>query len=70
MQTQDVKIIFMSFVILIGVGAFLLMLPFAHNGELSIIDALFTATSAACVTGLIVKDTPVDFTSFGHIVIL
>ena len=33
-------------------------------------DALFTSTSAVCVTGLIVKDTPVDFTSFGHIVIL
>lgn len=60
----------MSFVILIGVGAFLLMLPFAHNGELSLIDALFTSTSAVCVTGLIVKDTPVDFTSFGHIIIL
>jgi len=60
----------MSFVILIGVGAFMLMLPFAHNGELSLVDALFTATSAVCVTGLIVKDTPVDFTSFGHIVIL
>lgn len=70
MQTQDIKIIFMSFVILIGVGAFLLMLPFAHNGELTLTDALFTATSAACVTGLIVKDTPADFTSFGHIVIL
>lgn len=33
-------------------------------------DALFTSTSAVCVTGLIVKDTPVDFTSFGHLVIL
>ncbi|MDP3588226.1 MAG: TrkH family potassium uptake protein [Sulfuricurvum sp.] len=64
------KIIFMSFVILIGVGAFMLMLPFAHNGQLSLVDALFTATSAVCVTGLIVKDTPVDFTSFGHIIIL
>ncbi|MFZ3052751.1 MAG: TrkH family potassium uptake protein [Sulfuricurvum sp.] len=64
------KIIFMSFVILIGVGAFMLMLPFAHNGELSLVDALFTATSAVCVTGLIVKDTPVDFTSFGHVIIL
>ncbi len=60
----------MSFVILIGVGAFLLMLPFAHNGELSLIDAIFTSTSAVCVTGLIVKDTPVDFTSFGHVIIL
>ncbi|WP_294887949.1 TrkH family potassium uptake protein [Sulfurimonas sp. RIFCSPLOWO2_12_36_12] len=62
--------IFMSFVILIGIGAFLLMLPFAHNGELSVVDAIFTATSAVCVTGLIVKDTPVDFTGFGHVVIL
>ncbi len=70
MQTQDVKIIFLSFVILIGIGTFLLMLPFAHNGELTIIDALFTATSAVCVTGLIVKDTLVDFTTFGHTIIL
>ena len=70
MQTQDMKIIFLSFVILIGIGTFLLMLPFAHNGELTIIDALFTATSAVCVTGLIVKDTPVDFTIFGHTIIL
>lgn len=60
----------MSFVILIGVGALLLMLPFAHTGHLSLIDALFTATSAVCVTGLIVKDTPVDFTTFGHVIIL
>lgn len=60
----------MSFIVLIGTGALLLMLPFAHNGELRFIDAIFTATSAVCVTGLIVKDTPVDFTSFGHIIIL
>lgn len=45
------------------------MLPFAHNGELRFIDALFTSTSAVCVTGLIVKDTPVDFTLYGHVVI-
>lgn len=45
-------------------------MPFAHNGELRFIDALFTATSAVCVTGLIVKDTPVDFTGAGQAVIL
>lgn len=45
-------------------------MPFAHNGELRFIDALFTATSAVCVTGLIVKDTPVDFTGAGHAIIL
>lgn len=46
------------------------MLPFAHNGHLRFIDAVFTATSAVCVTGLIVKDTPVDFTLFGQAIIL
>ncbi len=46
------------------------MLPFAHNGELKVIDALFTSTSAVCVTGLIVKDTAADFTLFGQFVIM
>lgn len=46
------------------------MLPFSHNGHLSIVDALFTSTSAVCVTGLIVKETGVDFTPFGQSVIL
>ncbi|MFA5214398.1 TrkH family potassium uptake protein [Sulfuricurvum sp.] len=59
-----------SFIALIFLGALLLSLPFAHNGELRFMDALFTSTSAVCVTGLIVKDTPVDFTSFGHLIIL
>ncbi|WP_342613693.1 TrkH family potassium uptake protein [Sulfuricurvum kujiense] len=59
-----------SFIALIFGGALLLSLPFAHNGELRFVDAVFTATSAVCVTGLIVKDTPVDFTPFGHVVIL
>ncbi len=45
-------------------------MPFAHNGELRFIDALFTSTSAVCVTGLIVKDTPVDFTSVGQMIIM
>lgn len=46
------------------------MFPFAHNGDLRFIDALFTSTSAVCVTGLIVKDTPVDFTPIGQVVIM
>lgn len=45
-------------------------MPFAHHGELRFIDALFTATSAVCVTGLIVKDTPVDFSAAGQLVIM
>ena len=46
------------------------MLPISHTNGCSFIDALFTSTSAVCVTGLIVKDTPNDFTLFGQIVIM
>jgi trk system potassium uptake protein TrkH len=60
-----------SFLVLIVSGAGLLMLPRASTDEsLSFVDALFTATSATCVTGLIVKDTGQDFTTMGQIVIL
>jgi trk system potassium uptake protein TrkH len=57
---------------LILLGACFLMLPFATKpgANLGFIDALFTATSAVCVTGLIVMDTPQDFTTFGLGVIL
>lgn len=53
------------------VGALVLMLPWAHQpGKVSFVDALFTSTSAVCVTGLTVVDTAVDFTGFGQFVIL
>ncbi|RUT48801.1 Trk family potassium uptake protein [Paenibacillus anaericanus] len=54
------------------VGALLLMLPIASTtGEtLPFVDALFTATSATCVTGLIVVDTGTHFTTFGQVVIM
>jgi trk system potassium uptake protein TrkH len=52
-------------------GAELLRLPAASNGTpLSFLDALFTATSAQCVTGLVVVDTGTEFTLFGQWVIL
>lgn len=53
------QIISLSFILMIFSGALLLMLPFASQGEtaLSFLDALFTATSASCVTGLVVVDT-------------
>ena len=53
-------------------GAILLALPFAASKGVSIgfVDALFTSVSSVCVTGLIVKDTPVDFSLFGQIVIM
>lgn len=57
---------------LILLGACLLLLPFSTQPDVNLgfIDALFTATSAVCVTGLIVMDTPQDFTAFGQGVIL
>jgi trk system potassium uptake protein TrkH len=60
-----------TFALLILVGSLLLALPIAHAaGKVSLLDALFTGTSAVCVTGLIVVDTGQDFTRFGQIVII
>jgi trk system potassium uptake protein TrkH len=61
-----------SFIVLIGLGTMALTFPSAaRSGEsIDFIDALFTATSASCVTGLIVLDTPGDFSLFGQVVIL
>ncbi|HUT45399.1 MAG TPA: potassium transporter TrkG, partial [Sedimentisphaerales bacterium] len=62
-----------SFLVLIFSGAGLLMLPAASadgKDSLSFVDALFTATSGTCVTGLIVKDTGQDFSMMGQMVIL
>ncbi len=62
-----------SFLVLIISGAGLLMLPRASapdTEKMSFVDALFTATSATCVTGLIVKDTGEDFSLMGHLIIL
>jgi trk/ktr system potassium uptake protein len=66
------QVIAISFAALVLLGSSLLALPIAAAGErdISYLDALFTATSAICVTGLIVVDTPVDFSTFGHVVIL
>ncbi|MCD4651704.1 MAG: TrkH family potassium uptake protein [Candidatus Cloacimonetes bacterium] len=76
LQQNPAVFVLSSFFIAILIGTFLLSLPWAVNqdaGEvecLSITDAVFTATSATCVTGLIVKDTGNYFSRFGHIVIL
>jgi trk system potassium uptake protein TrkH len=62
----------LSFIATIFVGTLLLMLPFStHAGEnISFVDALFTSTSAVCVTGLIVQDTATFFTPIGQTIIL
>lgn len=70
-KLSTMQIIALGFIIIIFIGACLLCLPFAStNGSVDFVDALFTATSATCVTGLVVMDTGTEWTLFGQIVIL
>lgn len=70
-RIQPSKVFMFSFLFLILFGTGLLLLPKATiNGKISFIDALFTSTSAVCVTGLTVVDTATYFTRGGQIVIL
>ncbi|MDR9457107.1 MAG: potassium transporter TrkG [Salegentibacter sp.] len=59
-----------SFMLIIFLGTLFLLLPKATHSGISLVDALFTATSAVCVTGLIVVDTGTYFTGFGQSVIM
>ncbi|MCJ7665403.1 MAG: Trk family potassium uptake protein, partial [Actinobacteria bacterium] len=62
---------FIGFASVILAGSIILSLPhMTVGGDISYIDALFTSTSAICVTGLIVQDTPTFFTDLGKIIIL
>ena len=69
---SPVQVIAMGFAAIIVLGGLLLMLPIANRNGHSIpfLNALFTATSATCVTGLVVYDTWTQFTGFGQAVIL
>ena len=71
-RLSHVQIIALGFGIIILAGTLLLMLPFAsadgHSAPFR--EALFTATSASCVTGLILRDTATAWTPFGQVVIL
>ncbi|MCG9881470.1 MAG: ATPase [Bacteroidia bacterium] len=64
------QVFILSFLLIILLGALLLMLPRASYAGISFMDALFTSTSAVCVTGLIVVDTATHFTTFGQSLIL
>ncbi|MCX7678971.1 MAG: TrkH family potassium uptake protein [Spirochaetes bacterium] len=68
-QLTPIQKVLASFLLLILSGATLLKIPFATTSPISFVDALFTSTSAVCVTGLIVKDTAKDFTIFGKTII-
>lgn len=71
-KLSSFRIVILGFAGIILLGTLLLMLPFAsRNGQpSSFSDAIFTATSATCVTGLIVKDTATSWSAFGQAVIL
>ncbi|WP_054023507.1 TrkH family potassium uptake protein [Bacillus sp. FJAT-28004] len=66
------RILVSGFALIILLGALLLSMPFASvSGErLPFIDALFTATSATCVTGLVVVDTGTYFSVWGQIILM
>jgi len=66
------QIILLSFIVAIGVGSLLLALPIsaADGHAVPYVDALFTATTATCVTGLVTVPTATTWSVFGQIVIL
>lgn len=70
-QFSPFRVIIMCFAAVTLCGTFLLMLPFSsRTGSVELVDALFTATSASCVTGLAVGDTYTMWSPFGQGVIL
>ncbi len=71
LQRRPGQLVIVGFAAGIAVGTLLLLLPISASGaSASFMEALFTATSAVCVTGLIVTDTPVFWSGFGEAVIL
>ncbi len=70
-EIPPVRLIVISFVLLIVAGTALLSLPISQkSGGVSLLDSLFTATSATCVTGLSIGDTYCTWSLFGQGVIL
>ncbi|MEQ7128388.1 potassium transporter TrkG [Actinopolymorpha sp. B11F2] len=66
------RLVPLAFLVTIAVGTLLLALPLSHagDGRAPLLTALFTSTSAVCVTGLIVVDTPTYWSVFGQTVIM
>ena len=71
-KLQPPQVIVLSFLAVIILGAILLSLPIATvaGQRISLVDSLFTATSAVCVTGLVVNDISTFFSPFGKLVML
>jgi len=71
-KLSHMQIIALGFFLMIITGTILLMLPISNQERVwtPFVDALFTATSASCVTGQVVRDTATYWSSFGHVVII
>ena len=71
-KLSSFQLILLGFAAVVVVGALFLMLPISSSAETvtPFSDALFTSTSAVCVTGLVVKDTATYWSGFGQLIIL
>ncbi|WP_104697265.1 MULTISPECIES: TrkH family potassium uptake protein [unclassified Helicobacter] len=70
MNLKSIKFLLLSYIGIALIAAAFLSMPFSRVTDLAFIDAFFTATSALACTGLIVKDTALDFTFTGHCILL
>ncbi|MFN3550806.1 MAG: TrkH family potassium uptake protein [Endomicrobiia bacterium] len=70
MKLYPYKVIILFFIILIFIGTLLLMLPISTKNNISLIDRIFTASSAVCVTGLTTVDITTNYTFLGQLFIL
>ena len=69
-QPTPIQILVLGYVVMIAIGSGLLMLPMAVVAPIPYSDALFTATSALCVTGWVVNDISTVFSRVGQVFIL
>ncbi len=72
MAVNPAQTIALSFLLVIFAGTIFLKMPFAlaPGKSITVIDSLFTATSAVCVTGLVVADTATNFSFYGKVIIM
>lgn len=64
------QIIAFGFLTTIIIGTIILMLPISNTGPIEVVDALFTAVSSTCVTGLTTLPISEQFTTFGKVIIM
>lgn len=64
------QLLFLSYFFMISIGVFLLLLPTSTTNGIAFIDAVFTSTSAVCITGLTSVNVSEVFTTFGQVVLL